>query len=137
MKKLIKYTPQQRIINFLKAKQKWLQKTTFRKIKYINKKDIHDIHLWDTDKSFKIISAMLHKSKAFNADTCPFCFYHIVVCETCTYGKHHGTCSSNVKNPWKKYKDLLPHASATTVPPEVMNVLKVEEENVAYVKKSL
>jgi len=119
-------TPQQKIINFMLAKQKWLQNTTNRKIQYINNKDIDDIYKWDTDTCSTLITNLLSIVKlSLNSASCPFCIYYNDNCTQCTYGKHHGICRNNNNNPWNKYLHLLyEFENNDNIPIKLLDVLK-------------
>jgi len=125
-----KITPQQKIVNFMLAKQNWIRETTRKKYVYVNKKDIDAILKWTKNTAQKIINEVKdeHNSNnlTFDDSSCPFCYFNQTEdglnCSTCKYSKHHGSCT-NKKNPWLKIITNTEMTAFTPIPINVLNKL--------------
>jgi len=94
----MKRTPQQKIVKFMQAKQKILNKNLQGRIRYFNKADKDAILKWSYKKATEVwdyifVSIFIDDEEGLGYHTCPFCLYYIG-CKKCTYGKNHGICES-------------------------------------------
>ena len=117
-------SPQQKLIDFLLAKQEWLNNVTKIDPNYINQDDIAEIRGWTTEQAEKARIGILNQTTCvFDKTSCPFCQIYDD-CHKCTYGKRHNICSIvRRESPWTKYIFTGKVLERTPIPTRIINLL--------------
>lgn len=119
-------TPQQKIIEFMVAKQQWLNNITQLRLEYINQEDVNEIRSWTNDQAEKTIQGILGSPMCvFNCSSCPFCYRYNDDCFSCTYGKRHGKCKiTHYKNPWTQAIRSGKITDSAPIPNNIIDILR-------------
>jgi len=108
------------LINFLKEKNKLIERYAGKESGYVTKEDleeIKDLKPWEC-------LAILDSLRNTDPESCPWCIYrkifgfrtvseelHILIrifnCDNCGYGKRHGICSNEFYNTYDNVRHIL------------------------------
>lgn len=97
-------TPQEKIIKFMRAKNRFLNERLKNIPDYFTQSDAEEIREWSDEDAQSVLDRIL-PSTGLAYKNCPFCIFSVpktdtpnannVDCNSCGYGERHGICVEN------------------------------------------